>query len=496
MNARAPQSRSLSHRTAIFSKLVRDYARDDVVAVTRHTSLSETIARMVETGRSSAVVTDDDRRPLGILTERDIAHRVVFRAAPEQSVADVMTEGVMTIAADDYLYYAVARMRRNRLRHMPVVDDGGVLVGMLNLADAIAEASAPLMAEIDTLSWEGSIDGLAQIKAAQVDLADHLMGESLPAVDIQALLSHINNDIYRRVVDRAVAAMESDGLGPPPVNFCVIVMGSGGRSENYIYPDQDNGFILEDYADERHGEIDGWFIEMAQRMTHDLDKIGFPLCKGFVMASNPLWRKSISQWIEQIGIWSRKRNTATLRLCDIFFDFRSVWGDGAMAKRLRDHVTAVAGGNVAFLRELYADDGDHGVALGWFGRFITEHEIEAHRGEMNLKLTGTLPLVEAIRLLSLRESVTRLSTLGRMAALFDAGVLGPDEHDYLAGAYRHITHLLLRQQIADFKAGLEVSNYVHPDSLSQREKDILTDSFKAIRSLRERLKAELTGDIF
>ena len=248
MNARAKKTQSLSHRTAIFSKLVRDYARGDVVAVSPHTGLSETIARMEAADASSAVVIGPGNRPLGILTEQDVTRRVVFRAAPEQPVEDMMTEGVMTIEANDYLYYAIARMRRTGLGHMPVIDDGGALVGILDLKDAIADASAELMAEIDTLSWEGSIDGLAQIKAAQVDLADHLLRENLEATEIQALLTHINNDIYRRAVDIAVADMAREGLGPPPVAFCVIVMGSGGRSENYIYPDQDNGFILADYA--------------------------------------------------------------------------------------------------------------------------------------------------------------------------------------------------------------------------------------------------------
>ena len=214
------------------------------------------------------------------------------------------------------------------------------------------------------------------------------------------------------------------------------------------------------------------------------------------MASNPLWRKSISQWIEQITIWSRKRNTTTLRLCDIFFDFRAVWGEAALAHRLRDHVTAVAGGNLAFLQEMHADDEDHSVALGWFGRFITERDIEAHKGKMNLKHSGTLPLVEAIRLLSLHEKIIKLSTIARMTALHEAGILKPDEHDYLAGGFKHISRLLLRQQIADFKQGLPVSNYVDPDGLSAREKDMLTNSFKAIRDLLDRVKGELTGDIF
>ena len=61
---------------------------------------------------------------------------------------------------------------------------------------------------------------------------------------------------------------------------------------------------------------------------------------------------------------------------------------------------------------------------------------------------------------------------------------------------RRITSLLLREQLADFKAGEEVGNYVHPDRLSEREKDILVDSFKTIDALRDRVHAEFTGEVF
>ena len=310
------------------------------------------------------------------------------------------------------------------------------------------------------------------------------------------MLTHINNDIYRRVVNLNLAAMAEDGLGEAPVEFSVIVMGSGGRGKNFLHPDQDNGMILDDYDDDRHTEIDGWFIELAERVTRDLDLVGLPLCEGFVMATNPLWRKSLSQWKEQIRLWSHKRNVTTLRLCDIFFDFRSVWGDPAMASDLRHFVTKTAGGNHAFLREMYEDDVDHRVALGWFGRFITEKDERAFKGQLNLKHTGTLPLVEAMRLLSLREGIEAISTLERMNALHEKDVLTDDELDYLTGAYRHISHLLLRQQIEDFKAGKRVSNYVPPKTLTERERDMLVESFKAIRGLREKVRSEFTGDIF
>lgn len=485
----------MQSQTAIFSKLVKDFMRRVPLAVDTGVPCARVIELLTAEDASSATVTDGEGRPLGIVTEQDITRRVAFQALPETPVENVMTAPVMAIPSDEYLYFAIARMRRQGLRHMPVVDGSGGLVGMLNLHDALAVAAERLVGQIDILTRDDSVDGLKQVKAAQVELAAQLLEDNLPAPEIQALLTHVNRDIYHRLVDLALSAMETEGYGPPPVAFCVVVMGSGGRGESFLYPDQDNGFILGDYPDDRHTEIDSWFIELAERLTGDLDAVGIPLCRGHVMATNPLWRKTLTQWKDQIALWSRKRNPTALRLCDIFFDFRSAWGDGAMAEELRAVVTRITSANPAFLRDMYADDAAHGVALGFFGRFITERKDKAHKGKINLKHTGTLPLVESVRLLALSKGIEELSTLGRMRVLHESGILGVDEYDYLSGAYTLITRLLLRQQIADFKANVAVSNYIDPKILTERERDMLVDSFKAIRALRDRVKDEFSVEV-
>lgn len=483
-------------RTAIFTRLVRDIMQQRPLTALATMPVAETIGRMSASRASSVVIVDDADIPTGILTEQDVTRRVAFRMDGETDIASVMTSPVESIGEEDHLFRAIARMRRLNLRHMPVVRRDGSLVGMLNLHDAMAEASATLMEQIDSLTWDASVDGLMQVKAYQVELAEALFEESMSVTDIQAVLTDINNDIYRRVVDLCLHSMKQDGLGDPPVNFSVIVMGSGGRGENYIYPDQDNGFILDDYPDDRHTEIDGWFIELALRMTRDLDTVGLPLCKGFVMATNPLWRKTLTQWKEQVRLWGRKRSATTLRLCDIFFDFRTVWGDPATGDNLRNYITALAAQNPSLLQHLLADKHDQGIGLSLFRRFIVEKKDPDHRGEINLKQSGTLPLVESIRLLSLRERITATSTLARMVALRDHGILDNNEYDYLSGAFHTVCRLLLRQQMADFKTGRAVSNYVHPRTLSLRDTDMLKDSMEAIDRLRKRIRMEFTAEIF
>lgn len=488
--------KSTSPRTAIFTRIVRDIMQDAPLTATPTMLVSELVGRMSDARASSVVIVDETGAPLGILTEQDVTRRIAFRAVPETPANEVMTSPVETIGVGDHLFHAIARMRRLKLRHMPVVNRNGTLAGTLNLHDALAASFEVLMEQIDNLTWDASVDGLTQVKAYQVELADELFNESLPVSDIQSVLTDINSDTYRRVVDLNIRAMKEEGLGDPPVAFSVIVMGSGGRGENYVYPDQDNGFILADYPDDRHTEIDGWFIELAERMTRDLDQVGLPLCKGFVMATNPLWRKTLPQWKEQVRLWGRKRSTTALRLCDIFFDFRTAWGDPAFGDELREHVTELAANNPTLLQQLLADKQDQGVGLSLFGRFIVEKDDAEHKGKINLKQTGTLPLVEGIRLLSLRERITETSTLARMAVLRDRGILGSDEYDYLHGAFHTVCRLLLRQQITDFKADRKVSNYVHPKSLSRRETDMLKNSLNAIDRLRKRIHMEFTADIF
>ena len=484
------------NQTAIFSKLARDFMRTPAIAVTGGTSCLDALTKMTESDRTAVTVVDSDFRPIGIVTERDITRRMTFRVPPEAPVDDLMSRPVLAIEEDEYLYHAIAHMRRRKIRHMPVVDAEGRLVGILDIADAVAVAAGRLIGQIDQLTQENTVDGLRETKAVQITLAEELLADNLPAVEVQALLTRLNNDIYRRIVDASLAAMAEEGWGKPPVKFSAIVMGSGGRGENYLFPDQDNGFILAPYPDKDHTQIDAFFIELAERMTRDLDAVGFPYCNGYCMAVNPLWRKTLPQWIDQLSLWGRKHNFVAIRLADIFFDFQPVWGERRLAGELRNRVTDYLKTNHFFLQDMYHEEKDHNVALGWFGGLQVEKDNKEHKGTVNLKHTGIIPLIEAVRLLALREGVPQTSTLGRLDALHDLGVLDSDEHENLAEAFRVLTDLLLRRQIRSYRAGRKVGYHINPKKLRKKKYEGVIESLKVIDDLRKRIRTEFTADIF
>ncbi len=249
-------------QTAVFRHIVGDHMAPPPVRVTLDEPATAVVRRMATDRASAAVAVDAAGRPLAIATEQDVVRR--FTGA-DQPARAIMTMPVLSVGVADHLFEAVGFMRRHRLRHMPVVDGSGALVGMLDLHDALAVAAGPLVSDIDRLTREDSLEGLAEVKAAQVQLAERLFADGVPAPEIQGLIADINNDIHARVLRLLEVELADEGRGPPPVSYACIVMGSGGRGESLLFPDQDHGFILADYPDDRHDAIDPWFVELATR---------------------------------------------------------------------------------------------------------------------------------------------------------------------------------------------------------------------------------------
>lgn len=481
-------------QTAVFTRRVGDHMGAPPVSAGQTEPCRDVVRRLRNAGASVVVIEDESRHPVGIVTEQDVSRRIACMGRDGAPVETVMSAPVATISENDYLYRAIARMRRRGLRHMPVTDDHNRIVGMLELHRAVSVAAQRMLGHIDSLSHDDDLPGMKAAKDAQARVARELVDDALPGPEVQTLLSRMNDDVYRGVVRLCLRDMRAAGLGGPPADFDVLVMGSGGRGESFLCPDQDNGIVIGDYPPEEHSRIDGWFIAFAERFTDALAEVGFERCHGNVMAINPVWRKTLSQWREQIRMWMGRGQGLSLRFCDIFFDFGCVFGKESLAGALREHVAALAPHPV-FLRELFKVDEEHGVALGLFHRLKGDPLPGPNRGKLNLKLTGTLPLVGAVRLLALRERIRETGTLERMARLRDAGMLDDDEYDYLTGAYRHLSNLLLRQQLEDRHSGRTPGDHVPIESLSRREKDMLVAAFKAIRAFRSRVRHELMADI-
>jgi signal-transduction protein with cAMP-binding, CBS, and nucleotidyltransferase domain len=453
--------------------------------------LSAAVEAMREARCSALLALGEDGRPIGILTEQDIARRVVFRLPPEAPLSAAMTSPLIAARAEDPLWRAIALLRAHRLRHLPVLDSSGACIGLLHRAETLAATSGRLLAHLDLLSGDD-----AAVKRGQAGLAAALLDEGLPAADVVALVSEVNLDLHRRALAGALAA-----AGRPPVPFTLLVMGSLGRGESLLRPDQDNGLILGDYPDDAHGEVDAWFRPFAAGLNDSLAAAGFPLCKGGVMARNPLWRKRLPEWEAQFALWAAKRSGAALLFADIAFDFRAaatVGADGAIsagrseaAARLRRSLSATLARTPALLGALAAENAKFGVGLTLFGSFRDDEPGPGTRTD--LKLHGLMPLVAAARLSALKRGVAEAGTPARLSALAAAGAINAGEAATLSEAFATLLDAVLRQQLADLAAGREPGNLVDTDALPREARNRLRAALKAVRSFSQGVWAAFSG---
>lgn len=133
-------------------------ARTPPVVLSRSTSVSEALRQMLRCDVGAAAVVED-RRAVGIFTERDAVARVLLerREPATTPVGEVMTTPILSVGPSDDPGDARRIMVAKGIRHLPVVGSNAEVLGMLSLRDLMAD-------EIDVL--EHQVDGLVAFESA------------------------------------------------------------------------------------------------------------------------------------------------------------------------------------------------------------------------------------------------------------------------------------------------------------------------------------------
>lgn len=130
----------------------RDAMTPDPRFVTREGTVSEaaSIMRDVDVGLVPVVEDADSRRLEGVITDRDIAVRhVAERHTDDCRVEDHMSKELATVSPDDDSDAVMDRMRRHRVRRIPVVEDGSRLVGIVAQANLAVKLGSERAEEVE-----------------------------------------------------------------------------------------------------------------------------------------------------------------------------------------------------------------------------------------------------------------------------------------------------------------------------------------------------------
>jgi CBS domain-containing protein len=450
------------------------------VSVLPATPLAEALATMHERQIGSVLVVDAGGAALGILTRHDILGRVTLAQLPLTApISQVMSTPIRCLGVHDTAHDAALLMSRHTIRHVPVLREGRV-VGLVSERDLFAMQRLSLRHVSTSIRTARDVKSLA---AAALDIrrfARHLLGQGVAARQLTQLVSHLNDTVAEQLVQ-----MLAREAGLDLAQACWLAFGSEGRSEQTISTDQDNGLVFTSDAPER--DRPRW-LTFARGVNDALDRCGYPLCKGQVMASNPECCLTPAEWLERFARWMERGEPEDLLKASIYFDLRPLVGNAALSVALRERVVQKAAGLPRFIKQLADNALRNRAPLNWLGGIET-HEVGG-RACVDLKFNGTAIFVDVARLYALAHGVAATNTRERFEALGPLLRVQPHESQAWVAAFEFLQMQRLQAQMAQPDAAPEHANLVEPASLNDIDRRMLKESFRVARRLQQQMELD------
>ena len=463
----------------LMSATVESLLDREAVTCPGDVTLMDAARLMTDTGVSSLLVVENGMA-LGIMTDRDIRTRAVAQGLSLATpVREIMTESPVSVRHDQVAFEAMHQMLRNNVHHLPVLKHQHP-IGVIALSDIIRYESRNSLFVVGRIFHQQSVDELASLTDEVQASFVRMVREDTSAKMIGAAMAAIGRSFKQRLLELGEAE-----LGPAPVPYCFLALGSMARQEQLAVTDQDNAMILDNHFDP--AKHDAYFAALAQFVCDGLARCGYSFCTGDIMATNPKWRQPLSVWQSYFTTWIQSPTAVSLLESNIFFDLDGVYGNTAFAETLRVLIAKTAKGNSRFLASMSRNALQRTPPIGFFKEFVVEPD-GRHTRAINLKRRGTAPLTDLIRVHALAIGSRNRNSFDRLQDIIKAGILpqgrGQDLHD----ALEFISMVRARNQAAELISGQTADNSIEPDLLSDFDRKSLRDSFLILANSQKYLK--------
>jgi CBS domain-containing protein len=461
--------------------------RRAVVTVSPTTPVADALQAMHGKRIGSVLVTDEDSGAgIGILTRHDVLGRITLPGlALTTPIGDVMSQPLHSLGLAHTAQDAALLMSRHGIRHVPVADDGGRIVGVLSERDLFALQRLSLKQVSSAIRAAADVPTLQRVAADIRRFARNLLGQGVHARPLTELISHLNDVLTERLVT-LVAAQHAIDLS----RVCWLAFGSEGRSEQTIATDQDNGIVFtnDDAPNERTR-----LLAFARDVNEALDACGYPLCKGNVMASNPECCLTQAEWLARFESWIEHGAPEDLLNASIYFDLRPLAGAAALVAPMRELVSTQAGRNARFMKQMADNALRNGPALSWTGAIDTH--TQGDQQVVDLKLHGTAVYVDAARLFALAHGIAATGTRARFEAAAQAMRVPAREAEAWTEGFEVLQTMRLQVQLsAASREAVDASdgnpNLIDVGALNDIDRRVLKESLRVARGLQQRIEMD------
>jgi PAS domain S-box-containing protein len=460
----------------------------DIVVCHMSATVEQVSRQMTMRNVSAALVAGDNDVIIGIITDRDLRSRVLAeRIPPHAPIHTVMSAPVTKIPESALLYEALMRMEEKGVRHLAVTDPSGQIVSVIDSQALIQfQRYGPIVLARE-IARSGSPHEVAQCVERARPLAKTLLDSSARTRHVTGMLASVCDAATEKLIQLAI-----EQLGPPPAPFSFIAMGSQGRQEQTLVTDQDNGIIFAPSAGADLSLVNDYFLRLGQRVCDGLSLAGYQYCRGGVMANNPRWCRSLSDWVAGFDAWIRQSEPQEIIDLVIFFDFRTVYGDAELTHALRRAMHASLAEAPASFHHFAHNAQTFRPPFRLLGNIYLSGGTSEHAGDINLK-DAMMPIVGFARLYALRHHLDQTNTLERVEALADKRVLSASSRDEILAAYEFLMQLRLQNQIAAIEANRSPVNVIHPGRLGHIQQELLKQAFAQIAAVQKKISYDFLG---
>jgi predicted metal-dependent phosphoesterase TrpH/PAS domain-containing protein len=355
-----------------------------------------------------------------------------------------------------------------------------VLNRLLQLPTTVA---ADLTSEITQAS---RVEEISTLCRRTPDLVRALLENGASTSLIARVLAMVTDAATQRLI-----ALTIDEIGPAPVAYAFLALGSQGRQSQSLYTDQDNALVYDLVEGADAAAAEAYFLALANRVCSGLDQAGYRECPGRSMASNPHWRQPLNVWKRYFEDWIRRPEPHEVMEFGMVFDFRAVAGEHSLARELRSHVGLVLQSTPGFFPQAAQNALQFKAPRRLFGTIMTAGGKE-HAGLFDLK-AATMPIIGFARLYALQHGIQDTSTLERLEALTRLGVLLDSQRREILAAYEALLRLRLWNQSMAIERDQQPDNWLDPGRLGHIEEAVLRECFDEIDALQTRIQRDFLG---
>ena len=455
-------ARSLSPLPEVQTLPVTSVMRSAPRVCDAETTIHEAAKFMHSDGRSAILVRARDG--LGIVTDVDLREKVVVgRVSRDAPVSAIMSAPVHAIGAETLAAEASITMLAHGVRHLPVLDGDGGVVGIVSAGDLMSLEARNPFALRHALQSAGEEDELVAAAGDVPKLFVDLFDARLEASVICRVLTVLHDTMTARLLDLAFARR-----GAPPVDYAWLVFGSAARNEFTLASDQDNGLAYADTDDPAVGE---YFGRVAQDVNAGLARCGIEADPHGVLAGGDIWHRTLTSWKRVFSIFLEGDDVKLVLNASVCFDYRQAAGRLYVTQALTDLMRA-APEHRPFMQCLARLGTDFHPSVSGFRQKLDRM--------VDIKQGGLVPIQNLARYHALAHGITIQATLDRLAAICKIDAEGTECDRTLREAYLTLKQLQLEHHAEAVRAGKKPDNVIDTDALRPLTRANLQEALRAV----------------